>query len=399
MKHFIPISFVLLLFTIASCSNSSTGGNDDDNNPPDPPGDVSYQVENAFSNLSFNQPLDLQHPGDGSGRLFVVEREGTIQVFQNDASTSSTTTFLDIQSQVDDTGEGGLLGLAFHPNFESNGLFYVNYTTGNPFRTIISEFQVSGNDPGQADPNSEEILISINQPFSNHNAGQVRFGQDGFLYIATGDGGSGGDPEENAQDRTNLLGKILRIDVDGAENGNNYAIPNDNPFVGNNQGFSEEIFAYGLRNPYRFSFDAMNGDLWVGDVGQNRFEEIDLVENGDNLGWDIVEGNECFEPMNGCDKTGLTDPIFVYEQDGSQSVTGGFVYRGPTLSELSGQYIFADFISGRIWALDISDLNNPESSELVDTDLQISGFGVDADNELYITAFDGTVYRIVEEED
>ena len=386
-------SFILLLLAIISCSDSSAGGE-----PPTPPPEPgSFAVEAAFPNLSFNLPLDLQNPGDGSNRLFVVERRGTIQVFQNDASTTETTTFLDIQNQVDDRGEGGLLGLAFHPDFESNGFFYVNYTTGSPFRTVISRFQVSA-DTDQADEASEIQLLSFNQPFSNHNGGQIRFGPDGFLYISTGDGGGAGDPQENAQDRTNLLGNILRIDVDGSEVGGNYGIPDDNPFVGNDQEFREEIFAYGLRNPFRFSFDAANGDLWVGDVGQNRFEEIDLVENGDNLGWDIKEGNECFEPMEGCDMSGLTEPVFVYSQSGSQSVTGGFVYRGPTLDQLTGKYIFADFISGRIWALDISDLDNPENTELVDTDLPIAGFGVDADNELYITAFDGNVYRIVEEE-
>jgi len=393
MMRLLFTSFILLLLAIISCSDSSAGGE-----PPTPPPEPgSFAVEAAFPNLSFNLPLDLQNPGDGSNRLFVVERRGTIQVFQNDASTTETTTFLDIQNQVDDRGEGGLLGLAFHPDFESNGFFYVNYTTGSPFRTVISRFQVSA-DTDQADEASEIQLLSFNQPFSNHNGGQIRFGPDGFLYISTGDGGGAGDPQENAQDRTNLLGNILRIDVDGSEVGGNYGIPDDNPFVGNDEGFREEIYAYGLRNPFRFSFDAANGDLWAGDVGQNRFEEIDLVENGNNLGWDITEGNECFEPMEGCDMTGLTDPVFVYSQSGSQSVTGGFVYRGPTLDQLTGKYIFADFISGRIWALDISDLDNPENTELVDTGLPIAGFGVDADNELYITAFDGIIYRIVEEE-
>lgn len=384
--------FILFSFTLISCSDSSTGGE-----PPPPIEPDSYQVEAAFPNLSFTQPLDLQHPGDGSNRLSVVERAGTIQVFQNEAATSETTTFLDISNQVDTQGEGGLLGLAFHPDFESNGFFYVNYTAPNPFRTIISRFWVSDNNFDQANPDRETEILTFNQPFGNHNGGQIRFGPDGFLYIATGDGGSGGDPDGNAQNPGNLLGNILRIDVDGSENGEEYAIPDDNPFVDNDENFREEIYAYGLRNPFRFSFDADNGDLWVGDVGQNRFEEIDLVENGDNLGWDITEGDACFEPMEGCDRSGLTDPVFVYQQNGSQSVTGGFVYRGPTLDGLTGQYVFADFISGRIWALDISDPENAQNTELVDTDLPISGFGTDANNELYITAFDGTIYRLEEE--
>lgn len=394
MRFLAPL-LILPLFLFVSCSDSSTGGEQ----LPPPPEPGSYTVEPAFPELSFTRPLDLQHAGDGSGRIFVVERRGTIQVFPNDPSATETTTFLNIQNQVDPQGEGGLLGLAFHPNFESNGFFYVNYTTttDNQFRTVISRFQVSDN-PNQANINSEVEILSFNQPFGNHNGGQIRFGPDGYLYIATGDGGGGGDPQENAQDRSSLLGNILRIDVDGPQNGQSYAIPPDNPSVDNNQGFREEIYAYGLRNPYRFSFDSETGQLWAGDVGQNEFEEIDIIESGNNYGWDIVEGNECYEPDEGCNRSGLSDPVFVYDHsNGDQSITGGFAYRGSTLNGLTGYYIYGDFISGRIWALNTADLENPDNTELLRANFNISGFGVDPNNELYITGFDGTVYRLVRE--
>ena len=394
MKHPISLSIIFLLFTIISCTNSSTGGNDDDDPPP--PGDVSYQVENAFSNLSFNNPLYVDHAGDGTNRLFVVEQAGTIKVFENESSTSSSTTFLDISDRLISGGERGLLGLAFHPNYENNGYFYVNYTADNGGNTVISRFEVSSSDPDLADANSETILLEYSQPYTNHNGGYITFGPDGFLYISSGDGGSGGDPDGNAQDRTNLLGNILRIDVDGSENGNNYAIPSDNPFVGNAQNFREEIFAYGLRNPWRFSIDSETGQILAGDVGQNQLEEIDIIESAGNYGWNIMEGTECYQ-SDSCDQSGLILPIWEYGRSEGVSVTGGYIYRGPSLNDLTGNYIYGDFGTGKIWSLDISDLDNPENTELMDTDLQISSFGTDADNELYITAFDGNIYRIVEE--
>ncbi len=394
MRFNLFLCLIIIFLAVVSCSDSSTSGEQPLTQPPEA---GSYTLEAAFPELSFDSPVDLQHPGDGSDRLFVVEREGIIRVFQNDSSATETTTFLDISDRVVTTGEGGLLGLAFHPDYESNGFFYVNYTTGNPFRTVICRFQVS-DDANRADVSSETLILPINQPQSNHNGGQIQFGPDGYLYIATGDGGGAGDPDGNAQDRTNLLGNILRIDVDGSSGEMTYAIPSDNPFAGNDEDFREEIFAYGLRNPYRFSFDAETGELWAGDVGQNRFEEIDIIENGSNYGWDITEGDACFEPMQDCDRSGLTDPVFTYSQEGSQSVTGGFVYRGPSLGALTGYYVYADFISGRIWALDASNSQNPDNIELLDSELSIVGFGTDAENELYICAFDGTIYRLAEAE-
>jgi len=353
-----------------------------------------YPIENAFPNLSFTRPVDLQHAGDGSDRLFVVEQDGRILVFDNDPAVSGTDLFLDIRPRVDDRGnEEGLLGLAFHPDYAENGYFYVNYTASNPERTVISRFEVSQSNPDAADVGSETVLLEFSQPFSNHNGGQVAFGPDGFLYIATGDGGSGGDPQNNAQNRSNLLGKILRIDVDNPQGGNAYGIPEDNPFDGNSEGYAEEIYAYGLRNPWRFSFDAETGRLWAADVGQNRFEEVDIIENGKNYGWRIMEGFSCFNPPSGCDQTGLTLPVIEYSHDLGSSITGGYVYRGSSVPALQGQYIYADFVSGRIWGLTYNGPNDVENELLLNSKQNIASFGTDADEELYICTFGGSIFR------
>mgnify|MGYP001262301701 CR=1 FL=1 len=249
-----------------------------------------YELEIAFPNLTFARPVDLQHAGDGSDRIFIVEQAGVIRVFANTSSVATADTFLNIQNRVNDSGnEEGLLGLAFHPNFATNGYFYVNYTASNPRRTVVARYRVSAN-PNRADANSEFVLLTVNQPYENHNGGQLAFGPDGYLYIGMGDGGSGGDPQNNGQDRRGLLGDMLRIDVDNPAGGLNYGIPPDNPFVGNTSGYREEIYAYGFRNPWRFSFDFVTGWLWVGDVGQGSREEVDIVEKGLNYGWRIMEG-------------------------------------------------------------------------------------------------------------
>jgi glucose/arabinose dehydrogenase len=351
-------------------------------------------LEIAFPNLSFTRPVDLQHAEDNSNRIFVVEQRGIISVFNNSSSTSNKSIFLDIEHKVRDNGnEEGLLGLAFHPDYENNGFFYINYTASNPRRTIISRYNVSYLNPDSALVDSELILIEINQPYSNHNGGQIAFGPDGYLYIALGDGGSAGDPLNNGQDLTTLLGSILRIDVNLRQDTLHYAIPGDNPFLGNNSGFREEIYAFGLRNPWRFSFDVITGTLWAGDVGQYLYEEIDIIESGKNYGWRVMEGFHCFFPPTGCDTVGLTMPLLEYDHGEGQSVTGGYVYRGNKVPELYGKYIYADYVNGKIFFIEYDGVNPMINNLILDTSLLIASFGVDQYNELYICSFDGKIYK------
>lgn len=354
-------------------------------------------IEVAFPHLSFMRPVDLQHAGDSSGRLFIVEQRGRIFVFPNEASVPEAEVFLDIRSRVFSRGnERGLLGLAFHPDYAANGYLFVNYTAENPKRTVIARFQVDSTHVNRGDVNSEVVLLEIDQPYGNHNGGQIAFGPDGYLYIALGDGGSAGDPEQRSKNPAELLGSILRIDVDHPADGKNYGIPADNPFVGNTSGYHEEIYAYGLRNPWRFSFDPDTGQLWAGDVGQNRREEVDIIVNGGNYGWDVMEGNDCFEPRFRCDKEGLIPPVWEYGRRQGGSITGGYVYRGERRPELVGSYIYADYVSGRIWALRQGE--EVENTLLMDSDLNISSFGVDANRELYFCAFDGKIYRFASQD-
>ncbi|MGM0366106.1 MAG: PQQ-dependent sugar dehydrogenase, partial [Actinomycetota bacterium] len=290
-------------------------------------------------------------------------------------------------------GEKGLLGLAFHPDFENNGLFFLNYTDDES--TIISGFTLYEDDENTADPESEEIILSFMQPYSNHNGGQIAFGHhDGYLYIAAGDGGGAGDPNGNAQNPENLLGKILRIDIDKRDTGLNYSIPSGNPFKNNNQGYREEIYAYGLRNPWRFSFDPVTNFLWAADVGQNMVEEINIIEKGENYGWNIMEGSLCFSPPSGCDTEGLKLPVYEYEHPLGKSITGGHVYRGESLPVLYGVYVYADFVTGYIWGLAYINGQETHNYTLAQTDLNISSFGIDEEKELYFTAFDGKIYRL-----
>lgn len=359
-----------------------------------PTGNGGVKLEPAFPALSFERPVDLQHAPDGSNRLFVVEQEGVIRVFDNHPGAESAPVFLDIRDRVNSQGnEQGLLGLAFHPDFQQNGYFYVDYTAADPNRTVIARYHVDPADSGRADPASETVLLEVPQPFSNHNGGQVAFGPDGMLYVAFGDGGSGGDPHENGQNPGTLLGSIIRIDVDQPSGGRPYGIPSDNPFAGGENGARPEIYAYGLRNPWRFSFDPKTGRMWAGDVGQNTLEEIDVIEKGKNYGWNIMEAGSCYEPSEGCDRSGLTLPVFQYGRDLGACVTGGYVYRGKRAPALAGKYIFADYTSGRIWALDDSGQPNPSTPVLLDTDLHVPSFGVDQNGELYVLAFDGKIYH------
>jgi hypothetical protein len=385
MKKHLNIILLILMFWNLACSKETPLELTDQNGP--------LIVEEAFPGLSFTRPVDFQHAGDNSNRIFVLEQRGVISVFQNDAQTIDKTAFLTIESQVEDSGnEEGLLGLAFHPDYESNGYFYVNYTASNPDRTVISRFSVSSANPNLADPASELVLLTYDQPFGNHNGGQISFGPDGFLYIAVGDGGRSGDPQGNGQNLKNLLGSILRIDVNNQDGANHYSIPEDNPFANNTSGFREEIYAYGLRNPWRFSFDTSNGQLWTGDVGQNGYEEIDIIKKGGNYGWKTMEGFHCFNAVN-CNEENLELPIWEYDRDeGDISITGGFVYHGDKIKELEGLYIYADYVSGRIWSLDVSDPENPVNTGLFKVDFPISSFGVDQNQEIYICGFDGNIY-------
>lgn len=347
-------------------------------------------VVGAFPQLSFERPVDLQNAGDGSNRLFVVEQAGRILVFENDPAATEAAVFLDIRDRVSDAGnEEGLLGLAFPPQYENSGHFYVYYSVSDPRRTRLSRFSVTALDPNAADPASETILLEADQPYANHKGGQIAFGPDAYLYIALGDGGSGGDPQGNGQNRATLLGKILRIDVGRTP----YGIPPDNPFAGNTSGYREEIYAYGLRNPWRFSFDPVTGWLWAADVGQNDYEEIDTIEKGKNYGWNIMEGMHCYD-ADVCQTGGLALPVWEYSHKEGQSVTGGFVYRGAKLPELSGKYVYADFVSGKIWALRYDGLGPPANELLIDTGLNISSLGVDEGNEIYICAFDDRIHAL-----
>jgi len=335
-------------------------------------------------------PLSLAHAGDGSGRLFILEKVGVIRILLN--GEISPRPFLDIRDRVGSSGsEQGLLGLAFHPKYLENDYFFINYTNdaGN---TIIARFQVSQADPDLADPDSETQLLQINQPYGNHNGGVVTFGPDGYLYLGLGDGGSAGDPQNNAQSLETLLGKILRIDVDSANQP--YSIPSDNPYISGN---NPEIWAFGLRNPWRIAFDQANGDLYIGDVGQNQWEEIDYLPAnspaGANFGWDYFEGNHPFEgtPPQNAD---LIAPIAEYGHDQGCSVTGGVVYRGQALPEWQGIYFYGDYCSGRVWGLLKNSSGEWINQVLFENLGRIASFGEDENGEVYIADLTGTVYLL-----
>jgi glucose/arabinose dehydrogenase len=358
--------------------------------PPAPSGPLVLTLTPVLSGL--NSPVDLQNAADGTGRLFVVEQQGQIRIVSNNSLVP--TPFLDITSLVDFGGEKGLLGLAFHPAYTQNRRFFVNYdrVASGQMQTVIAEFQTLASNPNQADPNSQRILFTVNQPFPNHKGGQLAFGPDGFLYIGLGDGGSAGDPLGNAQNRGVLLGKMLRIDVDHTSPGLQYAIPSDNPFLnGVDRG---EVWAYGLRNPWRFSFDVSSGRLFAADVGQDKFEEIDILQKGGNFGWNIMEGLHCFKPSSGCNMTGLILPITEYDHSQGDAVIGGYVYRGAAIPRLSGTYLFSDFESGTIWGLTENSSGQWTRSQLIAGGRNISSFGRDEAGELYVLDYSGSLLRI-----
>ncbi|HYN83610.1 MAG TPA: PQQ-dependent sugar dehydrogenase [Pyrinomonadaceae bacterium] len=344
----------------------------------------------------FSQPVAITHAGDGSNRLFVVEQGGRIRLVKNGALQSAP--FLDISARVSAGGERGLLGLAFPPGYASKGHFYVNYTRASDGATVIARYRRNASNPDAADPSSEQIVLTIGQPFANHNGGQLSFSpRDGFLYVGMGDGGSGGDPGNRAQNPADLLGKMLRIDTEAAGT-TTYAVPPSNPFAGR-AGFRQEIWALGLRNPWRFSFDRQTGDLFIADVGQGSWEEVNFQPaasaGGENYGWRVMEGTHCFNP-NPCDPTGLTLPVREYDHSQGCSVTGGHVYRGTSFPRMQGLYIYADFCSGVIWGLRRVG-GVWQNSVLLDTSLSVSTFGEDESGELYVASYGGgTIFRVTD---
>jgi glucose/arabinose dehydrogenase len=354
--------------------------------PSFPPNAEAYALRLVAE--GFDDPLFLTHAGDGSGRSFVVEQSGRIHILQDGAILPQA--FLDLTGiAVNNAFERGLLGLAFHPRYAENGQFFVNYTDPNG-DTAVVRYAVSAEDSNRADPQSAQIVLQVEQPYSNHNGGGIAFGPDGYLYIGMGDGGSAGDPQGNGQSLTTLLGKMLRLD-----GGEPYAIPPDNPFAGRSPA-RPEIWAYGLRNPWRFSFDRATGDLYIADVGQNAYEEVNFQPadsaGGENYGWDVMEG---LHPFEGQLSDALTMPVAEYAQsEGGCSITGGYVYRGEALPELQGVYFFGDYCSGLIWTLHRTADGAWERALFMSTGLNISSFGEDEAGELYVVDHGGAVYQL-----
>ena len=386
----VVVAFLVMLAMVA-CD----GGSDSPATTPTPPlpagATATFQVTLEKVASGFAKPLYLVEPPDGSGRLFVVEQAGKIRILKDGAIASQP--FLDAGSLITTGGaEQGLLGLAFHPKYKENGRFFITYTAKNGDNTL-AEYRVSS-DAAKADPASGKVLIAIPDFAANHNGGMVAFGPDGYLYLSTGDGGQGGDPKANGQNKNALLAKILRIDVNGPAP---YGIPPTNPFA--RGGGKAEVWDYGFRNPWRFSFDRKTGDLWVADVGQDKYEEVSFEPAGGNgglnYGWNTMEGTHCFKPSEGCSQAGLVLPVSDYSHDDGCSVTGGYVYRGAKEPKLEGAYFFTDYCGGVIWALTRDSTGNWQRTEVLSSKLRISSFGEDQSGELYVVSqADGTIYRM-----
>ncbi|MEP6688408.1 MAG: PQQ-dependent sugar dehydrogenase [Gemmatimonadales bacterium] len=388
MNHPRTLPFALCLLV---CPASACGS--DDGSPAGPPdGTEPVGLEQVASGLSF--PLYLTAPA-GDARLFIVEKGGAIRIVKDGAVLP--TQFLTLADRVSTGAEQGLLGLAFDPGYATNGRFVVHYTNASG-NTVVSLFRVSAGDPDQADPASEIVLLTAEQPFSNHNGGQIVFGPDGMLYISLGDGGSGGDPGGRGQSVADLLGGILRVDV---SSGTGYTVPPDNPFVGRADA-RPEVWSFGLRNPWRFTFDPPTGDLYIADVGQNAWEEVDVATQaagagrGINFGWNVTEGNHCYAAST-CDQTGLTPPVLEYSHDDGCSISGGFVYRGAAIPALQGHYFYADYCRGWVRSFRFQDGQalEPQQWPSLAPGGSIPSFGQDAAGELYILTAEGGVFRIV----
>lgn len=370
---------------------------------PDTPSEIT--VVRAFPHLRIRRPVVFTNAGDGSNRMFVCEQQGVIRVLPNDEQVKEATVFLDIEDQVvykDKENEEGLLGLAFHPKFKENGQFYLYYnTTEKPHTCVLSRFTVSKDDPNKADPNSEQELLRIDQPYWNHNGGTLCFGPDGMLYIGLGDGGLARDPHGNGQNLKTWLGSLLRIDVDHRDAGKPYAVPKDNPFV-NQPGAQPEIFAYGFRNIWRMTFDRATGDLWAADVGQDLWEEIDIVVKGGNYGWNLREGAHKFGENGSGPRPDLIEPIWEYHHDIGKSITGGYVYRGKKIPALQGCYLYGDYVSGKLWALKYDQKARKvianyaivlDHKKLPADNITVITFGEDEQGEVYFTDSFGFIYK------
>ncbi|HMF92237.1 MAG TPA: PQQ-dependent sugar dehydrogenase [Candidatus Angelobacter sp.] len=378
-------ALLVLVFLVAGC-----GGNN-----PMPPSNLPSLALTLVTS-GFSSPLGLEQSGDGSGRLFVVEQGGKIKIIQNGSVLS--TPFLDISSKISMGSEMGLLGVTFHPNYSANGKLYVNYTrtVSGQIQSVIAEYTASPAGSNQVNIATERILLTVDQVgnFTNHKAGQLAFGPDGLLYFGLGDGGSGGDPFGHGQSTATLLGKMMRIDVNSTDAGLQYHVPADNPFAAG--GGLPEIWAFGFRNPWRFSFDRATGRLFVADVGQDQFEEIDIVQKGGNYGWNVMEGMHCFNPPSGCNTTGLIPPIAEYSHAEGNAVIGGFVYRGANLPTLRGIYVFGDLGTGKIFVLQETTPNVFTRTLLMTTGKTISSFGQDQAGELYVVDIGaGNIFKLV----
>ena len=389
----------LILFALVACSKVENGFETQINSTPisETTRLAEINIGLAFPNLSFDRLVGLTSSYDKTNRIFAVSQKGKLYVFENRTDVDSYTVFLDITEKVRSKGnEEGLLSLVFDPDYSTNGRFYVYYSASNPTRSIVSMFLVDENNPNKGNPNSEIVILEIPQPYSNHNGGSLVFGPDGYLYIGLGDGGSSGDPLGNGQNPNTLLGSILRINLSKISKMNPYLIPEDNPFVDVEE-IQDEIWAYGLRNPWRMSFDSLNNNLWVGDVGQNSYEEINIIVSGGNYGWNIMEGFHCYNPKNDCAQSDLELPVFEYEtgKKGNCSVVGGPVYNGSKFTQLTNAYIFGDYCSGKIWALKYGSEGEILVDLITDSRIYISSFGEGEDGELYILGLEGNIYKFV----
>jgi glucose/arabinose dehydrogenase len=372
------------------------------------PAKPAVKTVRTFKNLRINRPIIITNANDGSNRLFIASQYGKVYVMPNDPSVETPDVFMDIQKQVtykDRENEEGFLGLAFHPKYKSNGHLFVYYTSKKaPRLSVISRFTVSKSDPNHVDNSTEVEIMRIKQPFWNHNGGTICFGPDGYLYVGLGDGGAANDPQGNGQNRKTLLGSILRIDIDSKSGDKNYSIPKDNPYY-LSKDWRNEIYAYGLRNVWRMSFDRKNGTGWIADVGQNLWEEINILEKNGNYGWNIRESMHPFEKAPRKEKQGekFVDPIFEYNHETGKSITGGVVYRGKKHPELDGAYLYADYVTGHLWALkynfDTKKANNMEIlGEHINPEKQffapVITFGEDEAGEVYFSSVNGRIYTL-----